>query len=276
MKAAVVFIVMCSVTLFAELSVNNPSPWVSLRSSQLDVQLVSDSSSIGKTYVFSLVANEKGKGRTISTITQKISDENVLVSFKPTKALGGQNYYSVMWQDDSSDEVSLAPIGLSPDSLFDSFTIGAESQTAPDRARLLSTVGVLVGTTRIAFYWNVSNLYIISDAKGFVGIDPGNLKGSFVSFSNRYVTIEDDSSVFFSQYLRQYSTGGVTYKHATWSGEMSASSDSITTVIIPWYELGIKPSSGRALGIILSNEESTLPAKGLKTVPATWGTLILK
>lgn len=278
MRSLVVVLLFVVSSIYAEIAVNAPAAWATVRSNPLIVQLVGDSASIGKNKKFTLVEVAEKREKVIATKRQKISGQSFAFDFAVApKTVGGMSYYAIKWIGDDGEEVVVAPIGFAPaQNLSQSTPLEVVSTQIKDPEKFLQEKGTQIGASRVAFSWTPDKLVIVTQGEVLVTLDPGNLKSSFSAFSQRYVSTRESSQYDFYYNTRLVGKEGISYTAVEWKGDMQVTDGAVKVIEIPWHELGIKSFSGRKLGFSLLIKGNAFPAGAKKYNPATWGDLILK
>lgn len=258
-----------------------PQLWESIRSDSLLVAFNVDSADLGNKISLSLNKHTNGKDYVVKSQVLTLKKTSESVTFKlPKQIVGGDDYYFIKWEDKSGSKTKqvLAPLGKAP--LYD---------LVPTNSLKIENINVTnldklpfnkVGDNSFALSWNPTELTVVVKGSGVTSLtlDPGNLKGSFLAFSQRTIKVDFDKNETNFYYTEKTLKGDrIKYSLKDWNGDITSKiGNGVATVTIPWYELGIKPFTGRVLGIYVKNGDAKYPANAIGKIPATWGNFILK
>jgi len=268
----------------ASVAFNSPAQWGTLRSNSISTSFVVDSTLVGKPILLIITENVTGVEKTIATKSVVLKDQsNEVVIPVSTDVIGGAGYLSLKWKVGSQDGI-VAPFAIAPISnMIDPSSPKAVTLNGDPTAAGIKSSGAVplkVNQSDVLFGWNPGALAFVVRGSGVVEIslDIDNSKSSFLSFSDRKIVVDFDSSrvsYFFSS--RKAKQNEIVYTNEIWTGDMKGSvKDGECMVTLPWYDLGAKPFSGRQLGLFVRQGDSMFPVAGQETTPATWGNILLK
>ncbi len=265
----------------ATVAFNSPVQWRSVRTNDVPVFFLADSTVAGSTMTLTLVENNNGRviKRKRVTVAEGGNTDTIRVANPFTD---GENYYSLKWSVGEESGVlapfSVTPIdgGIDPNALAVST---ANEETTFENATNTEPV-FSSDETSVRMSWNPTSLVLVvkSDENVSISIDPANLKGGFLSYSDRSVDVDFESEeTTFSYNTRSFSENGIVYEAQSWSGDLTSEvKEDVAIITIPWYDLGVKAFAGRQLGILINGESIAFPEGSSENSPATWGNILLK
>ncbi len=270
-------------SLGANLLLNSPTQWGTHRTKEIPVQFIADSTLYGKAVTVSLYKKENGKERVVEKKKITLSQNGNNTTFKRRlQDLGGRDFYKLKWKcEDTTANGEMAPFSIKPLKNNGLTMVDTVTHSLQDSKK------ISVGSSIVNFKWNNENLTITvkGDKKVSVLLDPANMKGGFLTYSNRMVTVEG-KEVSYHYFDRVYEKESektrkgsqvVNYYRKDWKGNMSSvESNGLTTVTIPWHTLGLKMSAKRIVGTMVMGENKSYPKGSDRYEPATWGNFYLK
>jgi len=265
----------------ATVAFNSPVQWRSVRTSDVPVFFLADSTVAGSTMTLTLVENSDGRvvEKKQLTVVEGGNSDTLTVA-NPLD--DGKAFYSLKWSVGDEEGV-LAPLSVSPvEDGVDSLALAVP--TVNDEITLTNATSseplFSSDEASVRMSWNPSSLVIVVESQKNVSlsIDPANLKGGFLSYSNRSITVDfSTETTTFSYSTRSLSDDGIAYETEQWNGDLSSEiSDNVAVITIPWYDLGIKPFAGRQIGFLINGESVSYPENSSIYAPSTWGNILLK
>jgi hypothetical protein len=237
---------------------------------------MTDSTVDGKTITLK-IEKQRDKSNSASTvITKKVlmDSRNKTISLKLPSEIGGKSYYKVSVYDGKTALATLAPVAFT--SVEDELT---NIIVSPQNSDKVKVTPIILGSSEVAITWNNTSLFIVGNGTGKATIllDPANSKQGFLTFSNRYISIDfDNKTVSFNYFDRKLDDNKISYELKDWKGDMKSSIDGKASIEIPWFDLGIKMFEGRTIGMAAYSESTSFPQNLKKYTPSTWGNLIFK
>ncbi len=265
----------------ATVAFNSPVQWRSVRTNEVPVFFLADSTVAGSTMTLTLVENNSGRviKRNRVTVAEGGNTDTITVANPFTD---GDNYYSLKWSVGEEAGV-LAPFSVTPvEGGIDPLALAvptANEETTFENATNAEPI-FSSDETSVHMSWNPSSLVLVvkSDEKISISIDPANLKGGFLSYSDRSIDVDFESEeTTFYYSTRSFSENGIVYEDQAWSGDLSSEmNEGVAIITIPWYDLGVKAFSGRQLGFLINGKSIAFPEGSSEHAPATWGNILLK
>jgi hypothetical protein len=266
-------------------SFNSPTEWMTLRSTAIEAKVLIDTAKIeNKRLTMKLEKVSGGRVQTLNSKTAPVTDYAASFDLGAAGAsmLGGSDYLRIAWQIPGSDQQgAIAPFGVA---VLDSSTELAATLSAAHgkSADLDDTHMVAVGAHMLGAVYDQDALTLAIKKGGSqkitVAFDGKNGKYAFVSYSDRFITIDaenDSADAYF--YRRSVSDTGIVYRKDRWVAEIDAqATDGYLVVRAPWHDLGLLPFDGRIIGFaVWADEAAAVPGGAQRFVPATWGNLYI-
>ncbi|MBD3392616.1 MAG: hypothetical protein GF418_11040 [Chitinivibrionales bacterium] len=296
MKKSWIFVFVCSLGLLTPaatqvVTFNSPSPWMSLRSTEVAVKTLLDTAKLeNKPVRFVLYKVVNGRKASLGSQTARATQysHDFVLGKVASGALGGTDYLRIEWSVSGKDEAgTLEPFGvLIVDSgKVDTVAVGThveELSMASAGKMLTSDDFITVGKHKFGVLWTRETLGIVIK-KGpreplTFSFDGKNGKSAFLSYPDRFVSFfPEGDSIRAYHHARAVSDTGILYTEKEWLNKITVSAGGdLVLVSVPWYDTGIIPFDGRIVGFAaFAEDQASEPAGAKRRIPGTWGDLVL-
>lgn len=265
----------------ATVAFNSPVQWRSVRTNDVPVFFLADSTVAGSIMTLTLVENSSGRvveSKRITVVEGGNTDTLKVVN----PFTDGDSFYSLKWSIGEESGV-LAPFSVTPvDGGIDSLALAVPTANEEATFENASNAEPIFSSneTSIRMTWNPTSLVVVveSDEKVSLSIDPANLKGGFLSYSDRSIAIDfENETTSFTYNTRSLGENGIAYEEESWDGDLKSEiKENVAIITIPWYDLGVKAFAGRQIGFLVNGESVSFPEGSSENAPATWGNILLK